>query len=95
MTRPLKFVDQNIDDYAMKVTYDPVKGTGKLVYNISLVKNEDFDTLSRFSRTPARPGFPSAASSNSALRERTLPGTWCLKDARPSARSAASPSTAC
>jgi len=43
MTRPLKFVDQNIDDYAMKVTYDPVKGTGKLVYNISLVKNEDFE----------------------------------------------------
>jgi repressor of nif and glnA expression len=43
MTRPLKFVDQSIDDYAMQVTYDPTKGTGKVVYNISLVKNEDFE----------------------------------------------------
>jgi len=43
MTGPLKFVNHSIDDYAMQVTYDPVKGTGKVVYNISLVKNEDFE----------------------------------------------------
>ena len=75
MTRPLKFVDQNIDDYAMKVTYDPVKGTGKLVYNISLVKNEDFEYAVSVLKDATRPGFPSAASSNSALRERTFPGS--------------------
>jgi len=43
MTRPLKFVDQSIGDYAMQVTYDPMKGTGNVVYNLSLVKNEDFE----------------------------------------------------
>lgn len=43
MTIPLKFVDHSIEDYAMKVTFDPVKGTGKVVYNLSLIKNEDFE----------------------------------------------------
>lgn len=43
MTRPLKFVDHSIDDYAMQVTYDPATGTGNVVYNLSLVKNEDFE----------------------------------------------------
>jgi len=43
MTRPLKFVNHSIDDYAMQVTYDPARGTGRVVYNLSLVKNEDFE----------------------------------------------------
>jgi repressor of nif and glnA expression len=43
MIGPLKFVDHSIEDFAMQVTYDPSEGTGKLVYNLSLVKNEDFE----------------------------------------------------
>jgi len=43
MTLPLKFVNNNIEDYAMKVTFDPVAGEGDVVYNLSLIKNEDFD----------------------------------------------------
>ena len=43
MTRPLKFVDHSIEDFAMQVTYDPSKGIGKVVYNLSLIKNEDFE----------------------------------------------------
>ena len=43
MKRPLKFVDHSIDDYAMRVTYDPAAGTGTVVFNLSLVKNEDFE----------------------------------------------------
>ncbi|MEN6442234.1 MAG: DUF128 domain-containing protein [Methanoregula sp.] len=43
MTTRLKFVNHSIEDYAMQVTFDPVKGTGKVVYNLSLVKNEDFE----------------------------------------------------
>ena len=43
MTQPLKFVDHSIDDYAMQVTYDPATGTGNVVYNLSLVKNVDFE----------------------------------------------------
>ncbi len=43
MTGPLKFVDHSIEDFAMQVTYDPSEGTGKVVYNLSLIKNEDFE----------------------------------------------------
>jgi repressor of nif and glnA expression len=43
MTFPLKFVNNNIEDYAMQVTFDPVAGEGNIVYNLSLIKNEDLD----------------------------------------------------
>jgi repressor of nif and glnA expression len=43
MTLPLKFVNHNIEDFAIQVTFDPVAGEGKVVYNLSLIKNEDLD----------------------------------------------------
>ena len=43
MTLPLKFVNNNIEDYAMQVTFDPVAGQGNVVYNLSLIKNEDLE----------------------------------------------------
>jgi len=43
MTLPLKFVNHNIEDYAIQVTFDPVAGEGTVVYNLSLIKNEDLD----------------------------------------------------
>jgi repressor of nif and glnA expression len=43
MTAPLKFVNHSIEDYAMQVTFDPVKGEGNVVYNLSLIKNEDLE----------------------------------------------------
>jgi repressor of nif and glnA expression len=43
MTVPLKFVNHNIEDYAIQVTFDPVAGKGKVVFNLSLIKNEDLD----------------------------------------------------
>ncbi len=43
MTGPLKFVDHSIEDFAMQVTYDPSEGMGTVVYNLSLIKNEDFE----------------------------------------------------
>jgi repressor of nif and glnA expression len=43
MTLPLKFVNHNIEDYAMQVTFDPAAGEGNIVYNLSLIKNEDLD----------------------------------------------------
>ena len=43
MTLPLKFVNHNIEDYAMQVTFDPVAGEGNVVYNLSLIKNEDLE----------------------------------------------------
>ena len=43
MMPPLKFVNHNIEDYAIQVTFDPVEGKGKIVYNLSLIKNEDLE----------------------------------------------------
>ena len=43
MNVPLKFVNHHIDEYAMQVTYDPVEGKGDVVYNLSLINNEDFE----------------------------------------------------
>jgi len=43
MTFPLKFVNHSIEDYAMQVTFDPVSGEGNVVYNLSVIKNEDLD----------------------------------------------------
>jgi global nitrogen regulator NrpRII len=43
MTPPLKFVNHNIEDYAIQVTFNPAEGTGNVVYNLSLIKNEDLE----------------------------------------------------
>jgi global nitrogen regulator NrpRII len=43
MTSPLKFVNNNIEDYAIQVTFDPVEGEGTVVYNLSLIRNEDLE----------------------------------------------------
>ena len=43
MTVPLRFVNNKIEDYALQVTFDPVAGEGNVVYNMSLIKNEDLD----------------------------------------------------
>jgi global nitrogen regulator NrpRII len=43
MTLPLKFVNHNIEDYAMQVTFEPAAGEGKVVFNLSLIKNEDLE----------------------------------------------------
>jgi repressor of nif and glnA expression len=43
MTLPLKFVNHNIEDFAIQVTFNPAEGEGKVVYNLSLIKNEDLD----------------------------------------------------
>jgi repressor of nif and glnA expression len=43
MTLPLKFVNHTIEDYAMQVTFDPAEGKGNIVYNLSLIKNEDLE----------------------------------------------------
>ena len=55
MTGPLKFVDHSIEDFAMQVTYDPSEGMGTVVYNLSLIKNEDLSMQYLSSRMPTRP----------------------------------------
>lgn len=40
MTNPLRFVSHRIEDYAMKVTFNPAEGTGTIVYNLTLIPSD-------------------------------------------------------
>lgn len=57
MTLPIKFVNHNIEDYAIQVTFDPEKGTGDVVYNLSLIKNEDLEFTISVLRDSYRAGI--------------------------------------
>lgn len=43
MIKPLKFINNKIEENAINVTYDPSADTGEVIYNISLIKTEDLD----------------------------------------------------
>ncbi len=43
MNLPLKFVSHKIEEYALQVTYDPRKGSGRFVYNLSLIDSKDLE----------------------------------------------------
>jgi len=64
MTLPLKFVNHNIEDYAMQVTFDPVAGEGNIVYNLSLIKNEDLE----FAISVLKDAFRSGVSVSGLVR---------------------------
>ena len=64
MTLPLKFVNHNIEDYAMQVTFDPAAGEGKIVYNLSLIKNEDLE----FAISVMKDAFRSGVSVSGLVR---------------------------
>ena len=52
MSEFLRFVSHQIEDFAMQVTFNPVEGTGTVVYNLSLVRVEDLEqTISVFRAT--------------------------------------------
>ncbi|PKL59474.1 MAG: hypothetical protein CVV33_07635, partial [Methanomicrobiales archaeon HGW-Methanomicrobiales-4] len=52
MSDSLRFVSHRIEDYAMQVTFEPAEGTGTVVYNLSLIHQEDLEyTLSVFKAT--------------------------------------------
>ncbi len=57
MTIPLKFVNNNIEDYALQVTYDPAAGEGNVVYNLSLIRNEDLEFAIRILRDAHKAGI--------------------------------------
>ncbi len=53
---PLKFVSHTIEEYAMQVTYDPLAGTGRVVYNLSLVRTPDLRSVLDLVRMACRSG---------------------------------------
>ncbi len=56
MSRSLKFVNHTIEDFAMQVTYDPATGGGKVVFNLSLVREADIQPVLDVIRTACRSG---------------------------------------
>ncbi|MCK9580915.1 MAG: DUF128 domain-containing protein [Methanoregula sp.] len=56
MMLPLKFINHIIEDYAMRVTFDPAAGTGTVVYNLSLIKNEDLEYAIKVLKDASRSG---------------------------------------
>jgi repressor of nif and glnA expression len=55
--QPLKFIDQLIEECAMQVTYDPAEDTGRIIYNLSLIRNEDLEYAITVFRRAYRAGL--------------------------------------
>lgn len=53
---PLRFVSHTIEEFAMQVTYDPLAGTGLVVYNLSLFQTPDLLSVLEVSLTACRSG---------------------------------------
>jgi repressor of nif and glnA expression len=43
MDSPMKFINNRIEEYAIQVTYNPADNMGKIIYNLSLIRNEDLE----------------------------------------------------
>jgi repressor of nif and glnA expression len=56
MARPVRFLNHVIEDFTMQVTFDPVAGTGTVVHNLSLIKNEDLEFAVRILKDASRSG---------------------------------------
>ncbi len=57
MVGPLKFISHTIEDYAISVTYNPVTETGKVVYNLSLIGEQDYELAVAMVRDTCRAGI--------------------------------------
>lgn len=81
MDAPLKFVDESIEDYAMQVTYDPAEGTGRVIYNISFIKNEDFEYAVSVLKDACRAGLSVSSmvkfcQSGEKIDSTVIPSGW-------------------
>jgi repressor of nif and glnA expression len=56
MNRSLKFVNHTIEDFAMQVTFDPIEGSGKVVFNLSLARAADLVPVLDLIRIACRSG---------------------------------------
>jgi repressor of nif and glnA expression len=43
MTHPLKFINHQIDEYALQVTYIPSEERGEIIFNLSLIRTDDLE----------------------------------------------------
>jgi repressor of nif and glnA expression len=56
MPRLLKFINHSIEDFAMQVTYNPIEGTGQVVYNLSVFRTSDLAPVVEIIRGACRSG---------------------------------------
>ncbi len=57
MNGPPKFVNHRIEDFAMQVTYSPREGIGNVVYNLSVILNEDLERAIRIIKDAYKSGI--------------------------------------
>ncbi|MDI6876163.1 MAG: DUF128 domain-containing protein [Methanomicrobiales archaeon] len=55
--KPLRFINNVIEEYAMQVTYDPAEDTGRIIYNLSLIRDKDIDYALSVLRQTYRAGL--------------------------------------
>ena len=53
----LKFINNRIEDLAMEVSYDPIENTGKIIFNLSLIPNENLEEAISLFRNAYRAGL--------------------------------------
>jgi len=45
VNQPLKFINHCIEEYALDASYDPGTDTGSVIYNLSFIRDEDFEDV--------------------------------------------------
>ncbi|QSZ68420.1 DUF128 domain-containing protein [Methanofollis aquaemaris] len=54
---PLKFIHHLIEEEAMQVTFDPVEDEGLVIYNLSLIREDDFEPVLAIMKRASRAGL--------------------------------------
>jgi repressor of nif and glnA expression len=57
MNDPLKFTNHRIEEYELQVTYHPEENSGKIIYNLSLIKTEDLEVALSILKEAHRTGI--------------------------------------
>lgn len=78
----LKFVNHRIDEYALQVTYNPVADTGKVIFNLSLIREEDRPYAVDIIRASNKAGICVSdrmliAAAGEKIGEKTIPKGCC------------------
>ncbi|KUG18992.1 transcriptional repressor [hydrocarbon metagenome] len=57
MNPPLKFTNHRIEEYALQVTYNPEENSGSIIYNLSLIREQDLDAALAIMKEVHRAGI--------------------------------------
>lgn len=78
----LKFINHRIDEYALQVTYDPSTENGEVIFNLTLIKEEDRDYAIEIIQQSFKAGICVSdrmlvADPGEQIGEKTIPNGYC------------------